>query len=79
MILFTLYHTGNPQHAVPKIFEYKSIQFLLEAEETMFIKIVGRLLRITQCCEIGGKTPGYTMNYKAKKEKNFINGSFCLL
>ena len=36
-------------------------------------------MRITQCKEVSGKTPGYTYSYKAKKEKKAIQGSFRLL
>ena len=31
---------------------------------------------MAQCCEIVGKTPCFTINYKAKKEKSAIHSSF---
>ena len=70
--------TGNPFHCVPSSFQFASINQLVEKKSTMFFKIAGRLLRITQCKEVGGKTPGYTYSYKQKKEKKAINGSFRL-
>ena len=73
------FSTGNPHHVIPGQYQYTSIQSLLDAEDTMFSKIAGRLLRITQCHEVGGKTPGYTYSLKIKKERKAIFGSFCLL
>ena len=73
------YNTGNTQHIVPTAYKYASIHDLLEMESTIFTKIVGRLMCITQCKEVSGKTPGYTYSYKAKKEKKAIQGSFRLL
>ena len=56
------FNTGSPHHVIPGQY----------AETTMFSKIAGILLRITQCQEVDGKTPGYTYSLKTKKEKNYF-------
>ena len=73
------FNTGNPHHIIPGQYQYTLIQSLLDAEDTMFSKIAGRLLRITQCHEVGGKTPGYIYRLKIKKERKVIFESFRLL
>ena len=70
------FNTDNPHHVIPGQYQYTLIQSLLDAEDTIFSKIADRLPRITQCHEVGDKTPGYTYSLKIKKEKKAIFGSF---
>ena len=41
------FSTGNPRHVIPWKYQYTLIQSLLDAEDTIFSNITGRLLRIT--------------------------------
>ena len=72
-------NTGKPHHVIPGQYQYTSIQSPLNADDTMLSKIAGRLLRITQCHEVGNETSGSTHSLKIKKERKAIFSSLCLL
>ena len=64
-----VFNTGNFRNSIPRSYEYKSIHDMLNLDCTIFFKVAGRLLRITQGKESGGKPPGFTFSYKAKKRE----------